>query len=144
MSKNNFRIQDIMSDAPVTVDIDDNLAVVKSLFEQHHFHHLLVIENEKLCGVISDRDLFKSISHNLGTAAERTSDLHSLNKRVHQVMSRNLVTVTADLTPIQAVVRFNQHRVSCLPVVNEKNQPIGMLSWRDIMKALESKARGEV
>ena len=32
---------------------------------------------------------------------------------------------------------FNQHNISCIPVVNESGKPVGVLSWRDIFKAIE-------
>lgn len=37
----------------------------------------------------------------------------------------------------KAVVAFREHKVSCLPVVNERMIPVGILSWRDIIKALD-------
>lgn len=52
-------IKSIMSTPVVTVKRDDNLGVVREIFINTKFHHLLVVENNKLYGVISDRDLLK-------------------------------------------------------------------------------------
>lgn len=86
----------IMSKKVVTVEMDDSLKIIKGIFDHTRFHHLLVVESGKLFGVISDRDLLKSISPNLGTVAESQDDIATLNKRVHQIMTRKLVTLDAD------------------------------------------------
>lgn len=132
-------VEKLMSKEPVCVDIDDSLALVKNIFDQVKFHHILVIEKGILVGVISDRDLFKALSPNIGTASETTRDLATLNKKVHQIMHRKPVTVTMKCTVMHAVKIFHQEGVSCIPVVDENMRPKGILSWRDIMRALASK-----
>lgn len=132
-------IAQLMSRNPVSVDPDDSLFVVKEIFDQVKFHHILVVEHTVLLGVISDRDLFKALSPNLGTAAETTKDLATLNKRVHQVMHRKPVTLPANAEVLDAVRMFNHENVSCIPIVDQQQRPLGILSWRDIMRALEKK-----
>jgi len=130
-------ITSIMSSRIVTVEMDDTLKTVKHLFDNTQFHHLLVIDDNKLCGIISDRDLLKTLSPNLGTLAESTNDLSSLNKKAHQIMARHPVAINHKATVNEAIILFNQHKFSCFPVVDEKNTPLGILSWRDIFKILE-------
>ncbi|MDP4534866.1 CBS domain-containing protein [Alkalimonas collagenimarina] len=132
-------ITQLMSRNPVSVEPDDSLLVVKEIFDQVKFHHILVVENNVLLGVISDRDLFKALSPNLGTAAETTKDLATLKKRVHQVMHRKPVTLPVTAEVMDAVRVFNQDNVSCIPVVDQQQRPLGIVSWRDIMRALGKK-----
>ena len=129
-------IDQIMSKRVVTVDSDDTLSIVKEIFDNTSFHHLLVTESEILCGVISDRDLLKSISPNIGTAAETRKDTATLNKRVHQIMSRKPVTLSPNAMIDDAIKIFNSHTISCIPVIDEQNKPVGIISWRDILKNL--------
>ena len=130
-------IEELMTTNLVNVAMDDSLAQVRELFQAHKFHHVLVVEDNRLVGVISDRDLLKALSHKLGTAAETTRDLATLNKRAHQVMHRQLVTLSPKDSLYQAIKTFNQHKVSCIPVVNEDNKPLGILGWRDVFIAIE-------
>ncbi|WP_264363514.1 CBS domain-containing protein [Aliiglaciecola lipolytica] len=123
----------------VSVQMDNTLAHVKQLFENHKFHHLLVIENKKLVGILSDRDFLKAISPNIDTAMESIKDVASLNKRVHQIMSRKLVTLHPNNGLFSAIQTFNKHRVSCIPVVTSDNQAVGILSWRDVFTYIETK-----
>lgn len=127
-------IQDIMTKRVVTVEMDDKLSVVKEIFENSKFHHLLVIEQGKLFGVISDRDLLKAVSPNIGTLTETYKDAATLNKRVHQIMTRKPITLSLTATVKDAVNLFNTHRISCIPIVDKDFRPVGIVSWRDIMK----------
>jgi len=131
-------IDTIMSRNIVTVEMDDPLKVVQEIFDHVHFHHLLVIERHKLVGVISDRDLLRAISPNIGTHSETDHDTHTLNKRVHQIMSHKPVTLPANAGIFEAIAIFNQHNISCIPVIDSGQQPIGIISWRDILKMIES------
>ena len=132
-----MKINSLMSSNIVTVEMDDTLKTVKEIFDHTQFHHLLVVDANKLCGIISDRDLLKSLSPNLGTLAESSNDLSSLNKKAHQIMSRHPITIDADASINTAIILFNKHKLSCFPVINAQHNPVGILSWRDIFKALE-------
>ncbi|MFT6732441.1 MAG: acetoin utilization protein AcuB [Polaribacter sp.] len=59
-----------MSVKIVTVKMDDPLKKVKQIFDKTHFHHLLVVDGNKLHGVISDRDLLEAISPNVDSVSE--------------------------------------------------------------------------
>ncbi len=63
-------IADIMITRVVTVEMDDRLSVAKEIFHHAGFHHLLVVDDEgKLEGVLSERDLLRALSQIL--AAKR-------------------------------------------------------------------------
>ena len=146
MKRKILRISDVMTSTVVTIQIDDTLQTAKEIFDNTHFHHLPVlgdgtVSDGKLRGVVSDRDLLKALSPNIGTAAETLKDLSCLNKKVHQVMTRKLITLEATADIYDAIAIFNRHRVSCIPIVDEALTIQGILSWRDILKALEHKRK---
>lgn len=131
-----MNVTSIMSREPVTVGMDDDLHRVKDLFELYRFHHLLVLLGEKLVGVISDRDLLRATSPFIGRASERPQDVATLNRRVHQIMTRSLVVVAAE-TPVQDAARLMlDKRVSCLPVVTDDDRLLGIVTWRDQLRSL--------
>ena len=125
-----------MTRSVVTIEMDDSLRVVKGIFDHANFHHLLVVEKGRLKGVLSDRDLLRSMSPYVGTRAETTRDSVTLDKKVHQVMTRKPIVVYADSEVEEAIDVFNMLKVSCIPVVDEDDRPIGIVSWRDILKML--------
>lgn len=134
-------IRDIMSERPVSVSLDDHLDVVKDIFDHAKFHHLLVIDEGKLIGVISDRDLLKAISPHIGTNRYTMRDLETLAQPVHRIVTRKPLTLTADASVDEAVAIFNAHNISCIPIVDDGGAAVGIVSWRDILKSLSALRR---
>lgn len=131
-------LEKIMSKPVVTVELDDSLRTVRDIFESTSFHHLLVAEHGELYGVISDRDLLRAISPNIGTLLETNRDAATLNKRVHQIMTRKPITLRKSADVFEAIALFNQHNISCIPITDTENRIEGIVSWRDIFRLLEA------
>ncbi|MDY7577669.1 CBS domain-containing protein [Herbaspirillum sp. RTI4] len=131
-----MNVQEVMTRKIVTVELDDKLSAVQEIFENLHFHHVLAVEERVLIGIVSDRDLLKALSPYIGTPTESYRDLASLNKRVHQIMSRRPIVLREDATVEDAIGLFIAHKISCIPVVDGDNIPVGILSWRDILRNL--------
>ncbi|REG85136.1 CBS domain-containing protein [Marinomonas pollencensis] len=125
--------QDIMVQEVICVDIDARLPEVKALMEQNSFHHLPVTEEGLLVGIISDRDLLRTISPFIDSLSEQPRDLETLNHAAHQVMTRQPITAKAS-SPISEIVTWMKHvDISCVPVVDEENHLLGMITWRDLI-----------
>ena len=57
--------------------------------------------------------------------------------RAHQIMTRQVITVTADAAIVDAAHKMLQHHISGLPVVNEAGNLIGIVSEGDFMRRKE-------
>lgn len=128
-------INDIMTRPVETITMDHSVESIRDIFEAKKYHHLIVIGDQGECaGVISDRDLLKSISPFIGKKMERSADLSCLKRRAHQIMTRQLVAVRQN-TSLRAAMRVMlDHRISCLPVVDARKQCIGIVTMRDVVK----------
>jgi len=132
-----MKVENLMSKELITLTMDAPLSKAKAVFESHKIHHLLVVDDEDLlAGVITDRDLYKHLSPTVGTSQETHRDITLLQKKLHQIMSRNLITVQAQCSLSEAVLLFYDNHISCLPVVDKNDKPIGIITWRDILKVL--------
>jgi len=119
----------------VTIEMDDSLEVVRDIFRKVRFHHLLVVDNEKLVGIISDRDVLKAISPYVGTMSETDRDRATLNKRAHQIMAHHPLTVRQSC-PLQEAAQLMLIRgVSCLPVTTIGGVIQGIVTWKDVFRA---------
>jgi acetoin utilization protein AcuB len=137
-----MKIHQIMTRQTITIGMDDNVRRVRDLFEEHGFHHLLVVEKGRLVGVISDRDLLRNVSPFIGKLSERSQDAATLNRRVHQIMTRKPVTISSEMEVEDAAHVMLEHRVSCLPVVTEDGRAVGIVTWRDLLGGLCDVTRG--
>ncbi|MCB1740347.1 MAG: CBS domain-containing protein [Gammaproteobacteria bacterium] len=130
-----MRVADIMQTGVVSVELDDRLGHVQRLFQQRGFHHLLVVEEGRLFGILSDRDLLGVLTPTLGTVAESARDRAVLNRRVHQIMTRQPHAVTPQCSVMAAVDLMLEHGFSCIPVVDTDQKPVGVVTWRDLLRA---------
>ncbi|GJL69557.1 MAG: CBS domain-containing protein [Nitrospirales bacterium] len=126
----------IMATRVVTIEMDDSLEVVRDIFKKVQFHHLLVVDNQKLVGIISDRDMLKAVSPFVGTMSETTRDRATLNKRAHQIMSHHPVTICLSCSLEEAAQLMLAQGVSCLPVTTKNGEVLGIVTWKDVLRAI--------
>ncbi len=129
-----FVVRDVMTPHVVSVTMDHTLAQVRDLFAAYRFHHLIVTDAGRVVGVLSDRDLLKNLSPFVDGANERAQDRWSLNKRVHQIMTRRLVSCAPETTLAEAGALMRDHRVHCLPVVDAQGRLKGIITMRDMLE----------
>jgi len=133
-----MNIDQIMTREIIRIGVDEDVRTVRDLFEEHKFHHVLVVENERLVGVISDRDFLRNVSPFIDKLSERGQDTETLNRRVHQIMTRNPVTVSGEMNVEDAAQIMLEHGVSCLPVATDDGHAVGIVTWRDLLRSMHA------
>ena len=129
-----MQVHTIMTRQPVTVASDATLMEVRGYFSSRGIHHLLVVEEERLVGIISDRDMLQALSPFLDTHAEDYRDVGTLTREAREIMSRDPVTIQPDATVDEAATLLLEYEISCLPVVSESGGVEGILTSKDILK----------
>jgi len=127
-------IADIMSRDVRTVSPDEYLLVLNDLFRKHRIHHLLVVDHGDLLGVVSDRDVLRAMSPFLGTTSEQHRDARTLEVRAREIMTRQPVTITPEANTRKAASLLLAHGISCLPVVSEDGELLGIVTSRDVLR----------
>jgi acetoin utilization protein AcuB len=128
-----MKAQDIMVKNVICVEMDERLPNIRKIMETNGFHHIPVTEKGKLVGIISDRDLLRLISPFINKVSEQPRDLDTLNRAAHQAMTRQPITVKADTSIEEIIAWFKRVDISCLPVVDDEHNVIGIISWRDLI-----------
>lgn len=128
-------VENIMTKKVVTVELDTEVKQIKKIFHDISIHHVIVVENKVVRGVISDRDVLKCVSPYVGTPAEEARDTYTLTKKAHQIMSRKVISVNPT-TPLRVAAKLLlKENISNLPVVDESNILKGIISWKDLLRA---------
>jgi CBS domain-containing protein len=130
-----MHVRDLMQTDVVTLDISANLDVADGLMRQDRIRHLPVVEDGRLAGLISQRDLFRAgiscvLRFQPGAETEWLAKI-----AVAQVMTRDVFTVHPDASVRAAVELMIQQRVGCLPVV-EDERLVGLIAESDCMRYL--------
>ena len=127
-------IADIMTDNVHKISPSDTLDDLKKIFDRVSYRHLLVEENQKLVGVVSDRDVMKRTSPFLGTESEDQQDRQQQRLKVTEIMSKKMITVNPDTIIEFASILLIENNISCLPVVNNDFGIEGIISWKDLLQ----------
>ncbi|MBC7773538.1 MAG: CBS domain-containing protein [Pyrinomonadaceae bacterium] len=127
-------VASIMTRHVISVSLDTTLRVVRQLFELHRVHHLPVLEHGKLVGIVSDRDMLKAIAPGVDRPSATSHDLATLDKHVHQFMKRGILTARPLMSIAEAGQIMLAQSVSALPVLDEHEHCVGIISSRDFMK----------
>jgi len=132
-----MQVAAIMSKNLVTVNPETTLLQIRQVFSSAKFQHIPVLDSSKrLVGIVSVKDYFKALSPVMEAASEPTLDLFLHTRRVKHIMTSPVISVPEDYPVIEAAAMLLKHNISCLPVVDEEQIALGIVSWKDIMRVV--------
>ncbi|MBC9724828.1 CBS domain-containing protein [Streptomyces sp. TRM68367] len=124
-------VRDIMTGAPVSVEPQASVAAVARLMRDQDVGAVLVTDGEELRGLVTDRDLVvRSVCE--GGDPEQTTVVGAL--------SDDLVTVRPDEDLDNAVRMMREHAVRRVPVVDDEQHPVGIVSIGDMAMERDPKS----
>lgn len=121
-------IHEVMHPDPVTVSPGTKLNEAYRIMEDKNIRHLPVVDDEKIVGVVTDRDL------RLATSM-LTQNPFDIETRIEKVMSHPVQTAHPS-DPIEIATRtMRELKIGCMPVV-EDNKLVGIVTGMDLLDAL--------
>jgi CBS domain-containing protein len=132
---NMLGIGEVMDPAVVAVGVGDRLLTVEDIMTLGGVRHMPVVKAGRLVGVVSERDLLWASPSNLmdRESSDRRAFLSSVE--VSRVMSSPAIVIDAKASLRDAARMMLDHRIGCLPVVDDKGQLLGMLSAVSLLEA---------
>ena len=128
----------IMSSPVMSLSVNDTVETAWKLFHQKHFRHVPILsEEKKLVGIVSDRDFLSLGLDHIGNELTKAQQLAS---PIKNIMRTNILT-TRPSTEIRIIAKvlFTEN-ISAIPIVDEKESLIGILTTNDILKTLINRA----
>ncbi len=136
--KHNTTIATLMSPKPLTVSPKDNLETVRHLFETKGFHHVPVVENNILKGIVSYTDYLRVIKDIYTNKEANTLSQSALNMvLVEEVMTTDPICLAPTDTVEDALLIFRTQVFHAIPVVEGNQRLVGIVSTHDLVKLLE-------
>jgi len=124
-------LSEVMTPAPTCIAPEASVLQLVRLLHAKRFRHLLVTtDGGKLVGIISDRDVVRCF----GPTAYPDEELLS-GIRAEQIMSRDVITISSELSLAAALDVMHDHGVSCLPIVDGERLT-GIVTTSDLMRLL--------
>ena len=128
-------VANCMTKNPVTIAPDAGLDEAAKLMERGHFRRLPVVEHGRLVGFFTNRDLLRT-SPSAATTLDRFEERTLLSKiKVADVMQKNVITVTEDVTIEEAALIISRERIGGMPVLSAVGKVVGIISGTDILNA---------
>jgi len=129
----NLPVADIMTRQVVTIHPDMSISLVHEIFERNTFHHLLVLEHNKVVGVISKSDYYQ-VRHMLSVSwgGEIRVQEWFADLCVRDIMTQNPVCIESSDTIGLAADIFMVNRFHCLPVVDD-GELVGVITSHDLL-----------
>jgi diguanylate cyclase (GGDEF)-like protein len=111
-----LKVSDIMSSPAITAEILDSVGKAALIMEQHGIGGLPVLDNGKLCGIITSRDV------------RRTHP----NRIIADAMCKNVIHVCKNTSVLEAINIIEEKKLERLPVL-ENCKLVGIVTKTDIL-----------
>jgi CBS domain-containing protein len=123
-----LKVEEFMTTDLFTVQKDDIIEFVANMLEWRKIRYLPVEDAKgKIVGLITSRLLLRHyVNHH-------TPD-HEKQKLVRDIMIEKPITVKPEMTLVDALHLMRTHRIGCLPVVNDSNELIGIITEMDFLR----------
>ena len=125
-----------MSKDVISVDVSDSMQDAARLIRKHKIKRLPVMENGKLVGIVTDRDLKRASASDVTTL-----EIHELlflisEIKISDIMTKDPITIPFDYTIDEAAQILLEHKLSGAPVVDDEGQVAGVITQTDIFRVL--------
>lgn len=127
-----MKCSEIMTKNPKICTPDDNISVAVGLMWDYDCGSIPVVrdmESKELVGIVTDRDIAMHVVKHAFT--------HPCEVTVSDCMSKNVITCFPEDTIESAMKLMEINQIHRIPIIDQNNSCIGLLSMSDIVKCLE-------
>lgn len=132
-----IEVRHIMTTDLITADPDETIDAVRHKLMDNHIQHIPVVDGKKIVGIISKGDIHRMEHHFTLFHSEKALES---NRQIFstilasEIMTKSLVKLKDTDAAAIAVDLFRENLFHALPVVNDKDQLVGMISPLDLLR----------
>ena len=120
-----MRLNELVRRKPITISGEATIYDVVKIMAEQNIGFLVVVENGRMIGVLSERDVVRSLAEH-----------GNLSVKVSDICKRDIITLQADATLEEAAEMMGKHGIRHIVVVNKSGELIGVVSVRDLIQEL--------
>lgn len=120
-------VEEFTTPNPITASEEDPIDKLGSLMKENGIRHLPILKNNKVIGIISDRDL--RVVSNLN--AKQKMKIHA-----GDIMVKDPFTVSSDMTLADVAFEMSKNKIGSVIVNDENDQFLGIFTVTDALNAL--------
>jgi CBS domain-containing membrane protein len=126
-------VRDIMTTEVTTLGRNDSLQLAKDIMTLGRVRHFPVIDDGKVVGVVSQRDLYKASLGSVMKYGEKAQHAFLEGIVVKEIMSDPPITIAPHASVQEAARLMMEKKIGCLPVL-EGAQLVGIVTETDMLK----------
>ncbi len=141
-------VENIMVKKIISLETHDELECAINVLNANKFRHILIVDDQqKLAGIISDRDILKHLPF-AGKRPTSVADVYTdylfrvkphtinLGQSLEKVITTDVKCVLPSTTCIDAATTMIIRRISSLPVVDDDKHILGLVTVTDLVRTL--------
>ena len=117
-----MNIRDVMTPNPRTVTPNDSIQNAARIMRDEDTGAVPVVENGRAVGIVTDRDI----------VVRAVAEDGQLNRPVREIFTGGVVSATPDMSTREASELMSEHQVRRLPVVDDDDRLVGIVSIGDL------------
>ena len=129
-------VADRMTRNPISISPEDKVDSAAALIKEHKIRRLPVIENGKLVGIVTDKDLMR-VAPSAATTLSRY-EINSLLAKIsiREIMSDKVISVNEHAPIEEAALLMSMNKIGGVPVVTDVGAVVGIITETDIFNAI--------
>lgn len=131
-------VRDWMSTNVISVDATDTMLHAMDLLTENHVSMMPVMEEGKLVGIVTDRDLKRASPSDASPLDFQKLLYHLARLEVGAIMNRHPITVPVNCTIAEAALILLENQISGCPVVDDAGEIKGVITKNDMFKVMIS------
>jgi len=127
-------VSSIMTEDLITISPNDTMKKVEDIFNREHIHHLPVIDEGKLVGIVSKTDYYHfKRGYNHAEVREEVEEKRLISSKVQHVMTTGLAKLEPEDPLDVALEVFKENLFHALPIVRNDHLR-GIVTTLDVIK----------
>ena len=123
-------VSDLMTSPVHACRPDDTISHARNMMLKHHISRVLVMDNMRMVGIVTRKDMGFRLRSRDPTWRRRSSD----NEPVSSLMTTDILNISPDSSIHDALVLMVTHQISGFPVIDQ-GRVLGIVTKSDMMKA---------
>ncbi len=131
-------VKEWMANEPIVVDENTSIMKATQIMKENNIRRIPVVRDGRLIGIISDRDI-KEAAPSKATSLDVHELYYLLSEiKIKDIMTPDPITLRENDSVEKAAVIMLENRISGMPIVDDDNHVIGIITETDVFKVMVS------
>lgn len=134
--RKNTPVSEYMTRKVVVAEPDNAFSQVQQLFVEYNIHHLPVVYDDRLIGIISSNDVMKVYATKLSGLEDTSPASLDEHFSIDGLMTHEPTSIHPEEPLAKAIDILSEGKFQALPVIDDEGKIVGIISNKDMVRIL--------